>query len=616
MLRHLRVTNFAILSDVSIDLGPGLNVLTGETGAGKSLIVDAVNLLRGGRASADIPRAGTDEAVVEASFEVPADLRERVRARLGEAGLPGSGDDGDEEMVVVRRLIHRGGRSRVYVNGALTTAGRLAEIGELLVDLSGQHQHQGLVDAQRHREILDEVAARPEAVAAMAAAWRQLEAIRGELAAASEGSAERADFLRYQLDEIGAADLRAGEDEELTRERTRLSSLERLESGARAARELLYDGDDSAVERLDAAGRELDRLALLDDRLVEAARAVGEARVLSEDAAARVRAYADRLEGEPGRLEEIDDRLAVLARLKRKHGGTAGAPGIAGVPGTIEEVLARAAALRRELEAIEGAEDRRAELEAARERAERAAAARAAELTRVRREAAARLAREVGAALAELGMGAASLEVALEPRELGASGADRVELMLCANRGEEPKPLSKVASGGELSRIMLALKLILRRADPVATYVFDEVDAGIGGATAEVVGQKIRAVAAHRQVLCVTHLPPIAALADRHFRVSKAEAEGRTETAVSLLSAAARRDELARMLGGLTITPAARAHAESMLAAAEAAPAAAAPAAPAAAAAAPAAPAAPAAGVAPEAARASRSRTRERPQPR
>ena len=550
MLRHLRVTNFAILSDVSIDLGPGLNVLTGETGAGKSLIVDAVNLLRGGRASADIPRAGTDEAVVEASFEVPTDLRQRVRARLAEAGLPD-----EEEMVVVRRLINRGGRSRVYVNGALTTAGRLAEIGELLVDLSGQHQHQGLVDAQRHREILDEVAARPEAVAAMAAAWRELEAIEAELA--SGGAApERADFLRFQLEEIDAAGLAAGEDEALVRERTRLASLEKLESGARAAREYLYDGDDSAVERLDAAGRELDRLVVLDDRLSDAARAVGEARVLVEDAAARVRAYADRLEGEPGRIEEIDDRLALLARLKRKHGRT------------VEEVLARAAALRGELESIEGAAVRRAGLEDARERAARTASARAAELTAIRKAAAAELARAVGAVLAELGMGAATLAVAIEPREIAASGADRVELMLCANRGEEPKPLSKVASGGELSRIMLALKLVLRRADPVATYVFDEVDAGIGGGTAEVVGQKIRAVAAHRQVLCVTHLPPIAALADRHFRVSKSEADGRTETAVAALSAAARRDELARMLGGLTITAEARAHAEAMLVAA------------------------------------------------
>jgi DNA repair protein RecN (Recombination protein N) len=556
MLRHLRVTNFAILSDVSIDLGPGLNVLTGETGAGKSLIVDAVNLLRGGRASADIPRAGTDEAVVEASFEVPADLRQRVLARLAEAGIPD-----EDEVVVVRRLIHRGGRSRVYVNGALTTAGRLAELGELLVDLSGQHQHQGLVNAQRHREILDEVAARPEVVAAMEEAWRALEAIEAELAAGGAGSAERAEFIRFQLQEIEAAALVAGEDEALARERTRLASMERLESGARAAREYLYDGDDSAVERLDAAGRELDRLVPLDDRLADAARTVGEARVLVEDAAARVRAYADRLEGEPGRLEEIEDRLALIARLKRKHGGAA------------EQVLARAAALRRELDAIDGAADRRAELEAARARAAKAAAARATELTAVRRQAAARLAREVGAALGELGMGSATLAVAIEPRELGATGADRVELMLCANRGEDPKPLSKVASGGELSRIMLALKLVLQRAEPVAAYVFDEVDAGIGGGTAEVVGQKIRAVAAHRQVLCVTHLPQIAALADRHFRVSKAEVDGRTETAVVALAAAARRDELARMLGGLTITAEARAHAEAMLAAAAGKPA-------------------------------------------
>jgi DNA repair protein RecN (Recombination protein N) len=555
MLRHLRVTNFAILSDVSLDLGPGLTVLTGETGAGKSLIVDAVNLLRGGRASADIPRTGTDEAVVEAEFEVPADLRRRVEARLAEAGLP---DDGDG-LVVVRRLIHRGGRSRVYVNGALTTAGRLAEIGELLVDLSGQHQHQGLVDARRHREILDEVARRPEVVAAMTGAWKKLEEIDAAIAAHGDGSADRADFLRFQLEELEAAGLSPGEDEALGREKTRLASIEKLEGGARATRELLYDGDDSAVERLDAAARELDRLVSIDregDKLGDAARAVGEARILVEDAATWVRAYADRLEAEPGRLEEIDDRLALLGRLKRKHGGS------------VDEVIARMAALRRELDGLDGAGERRAALEAEREAAARRAAECAGELTRSRREAARSLEREVGAALGQLGMGSASLAVAIEPRELGPHGADRVELMLCANRGEEPKPLSKVASGGELSRIMLALKLILRRADPVATYVFDEVDAGVGGATAEVVGQKIRAVAANRQVLCVTHLPQIAALADRHYRVSKAEIDGRTETAVVELAATARRDELARMLGGVVVTAEARAHAEAMLAAA------------------------------------------------
>jgi DNA repair protein RecN (Recombination protein N) len=552
MLRHLRVTNFAILSDVALELGSGLNVLSGETGAGKSLVVEAVNLLRGGRASADIPRAGTDEAVVEAIFEVPDDLRERVRTRLAEAGLPAGpdGEDTDGELLV-RRLIHRGGRSRTYINGALTTATRLAELGELMVDLSGQHQHQGLVDPRRHAGILDEFSGRPELGTAMAAAWQALreveEAIERLSAHAGPGErAERADFLRFQLEELAGAGLAPGEDEELVRERGVLASVEQL----------LYGGDGAAVERLDAATRELERLLAVDGALTEPARAVAEARILVEDAASRLSAYADHLEGNPERLAEIEERLALIARLKRKHGGQ------------LADVLERAAVLERELEELDGAAGRLDELAAERAAAERAATARAAALGQARRQAAERLVGEVAGSLGELGMGAASLTAAIEPAPLGPQGADRVELMLRSNRGEEAKPLARIASGGELSRIMLALKLALRRADPVATYVFDEVDAGIGGQAAEVVGQKMRQVAGHRQVLCVTHLPTIAALADHHFMVSKSEIAGRTETSVRRLEGADRRDEIARMMSGAAVTVEARAHAEAMLAAA------------------------------------------------
>jgi DNA repair protein RecN (Recombination protein N) len=561
LLRHLRVTNFAILSDVALDLGPALNVLSGETGAGKSLIVEAVNLLRGGRASADIPRAGTDEAVVEALFEVPEDLRARARARLAEAGLPGGEEGQGGAELLVRRLIHRGGRSRTYVNGALTTATRLAELGELMVDLSGQHQHQGLVDPRRHAGILDEFSGRPELAAEMDAAWQRLREIDADIerlsAHAGAGDrAERADFVRFQLEELAAAGLREGEDEELGRERGKLASVERLESGAREAEQLLYGGDGAAVERLDAAARELERLRAIDAALADPARSVAEARILVEDAASQLRAYADRLEGSPERLAEIEERLALISRLKRKHGGQ------------LEDVLARTAALERELEELDGAAGRIELLEKQRAAAERDAMARAAALTEARREAAERLVREVAGTLGELGMGAATLSVAIEPAALGPHGADRVELMLRSNRGEEAKPLARIASGGELSRIMLALKLALRHADPVATYVFDEVDAGIGGQAAEVVGHKMRQVAGHRQVLCVTHLASIAAMAQHHFVVSKAEVAGRTETSVGRLEGTERRDEIARMMGGAAVTAEARAHAEAMLAAA------------------------------------------------
>jgi len=558
MLRHLRVTNFAILSDVAVQLGEGMNVLTGETGAGKSLIVEAVNLLRGGRASADIPRAGADEAVVEAIFEVPDDLRARIRALLEGAGLPLALDDGDEAAteVVIRRVIQRGGRSRTYVNGALTTAARLAEMGALLVDLSGQHQHQGLVDPGRHREILDAFAGNVAARAAMDAAWTELRGLDAELE--ELGGDERArearlDFLRYQLDELDAARLEPGEDERLAAEHARLAAVDQLGAGARAAEALLYGDDDSAVDRMTAAVRELERLARIDASLADHARTIGEARALVEDAAGELRGYAERLEGDPERLAAVDDRLELIKRLLRKHGGG------------LDEVIARGAELRTELDGLERRDERVAALEQARTAAEAKAVAAAAALTKTRAAAARKLEREVHAALGELGMGAARLSVAIEPRPLGPAGADKVELLLGANKGEEARPLAKIASGGELSRIMLAMKLALRRADEVATYVFDEVDTGVGGATAAAVGGQIRAVADHRQVLCVTHLPQIAAFADHHFHVEKTELAGRTETLVRKLGAAARKDELARMLGGQA-TQRARAHAAELLA--------------------------------------------------
>lgn len=591
MLRHLRATNFAILSDVEIELGGGMNVLTGETGAGKSLIVEAVNLLRGGRASADIPRTGADEAVVEATVDVPADLRARVAGVLEGAGLP-TPDEGDD-TIFIRRIIQRGGRSRCYVNGALTTAARLGELGALLIDLSGQHQHQGLVDPGRHLEILDLFAAaapqKGEAkaaartagegeakaaartageadskgdagaageVAAMDAAWAELK--RCDDLVTSLGGDERerearVDYLRFQLEELDGAALRPNEDTELEVERARLASVDSLQSAARTAEELLYGGDDSGRDRVAAAAREVERALRTDPTLEPVSRQLTEIETLIDDAADQLRSYADKLEGDPERLAWLDERVALIRRLTRKHGGN------------LAEVIAKAAELRTELDALTGRDARLAEAQAARTAAEGAAIAAAAALTKRRTAAARRLEKEVGAALAELGMAAARLTVVVEARPLGPTGADRIELMLASNKGEDRRPLVKIASGGELSRIMLALKLALRHAEEVATYVFDEVDTGIGGATAQVVGAQIRAVADHRQVLCVTHLPQIAAYADHHFHVEKTELAGRTETHVRRLTGTARKDELARMLGGHA-TARAKAHAAELLA--------------------------------------------------
>jgi DNA repair protein RecN (Recombination protein N) len=565
MLRHLRATNFAILSDVEIELGPGMNVLTGETGAGKSLIVEAVNLLRGGRASADIPRAGADEAVVEATVEVPADLRARVASVLEGAGLPAAGDE-----VVIRRVIARakaegaasngaGARGRCYVNGALTTAARLGELGALLVDLSGQHQHQGLVDPARHLEILDLFGGAVGEGEAMQAAWAELRR-RDDVVQALGGDERereaRVDYLRFQLDELDGAGLQPGEDARIELERTRLAAVDQLQGAARTAEERLYSGDESARDLIAAAAREVERGARTDPALEPVRKQLAEIETLIDDAADQLRSYADKLEGDPERLGWLDERIALLRRLVRKHGGS------------LDDVIAKTAELRAELAALTGRDASLAEAHAARAAAEAAAVAAAAVLTKLRAKAATRLEKEVGAALAELGMAAARLSVVVEPRPgspLGPTGADRVEVMLTSNKGEDTRPLAKIASGGELSRIMLALKLALRSADEVATYVFDEVDAGIGGATAQVVGVQIRAVADHRQVLCVTHLPQIAAYADHHFHVEKTEVSGRTETHVRRLAGTARKDELARMLGGHA-TSKAKAHAAELLA--------------------------------------------------
>jgi DNA repair protein RecN (Recombination protein N) len=566
MLRHLRVSNFAILSDVELELGAGMNALTGETGAGKSLIVEAVNLLRGGRASADIPRAGTEEAVVEAVVEVPADLRARVSGVLEASGLPsalgaatgaaaGQGGEGDAGEVFIRRVIQRGGRSRTYVNGALTTAARLAELGGLLVDLSGQHQHQGLVDPARHCGILDAFADSHDIAKAMLAAWQELARVEqavAELLGDETARDARAEFLRFVVNEVDQAALAAGEDEQLEVERARLGAVVQLQHGARAAEDFLYGGDGSARDRIAAAGRELDRIARFDPSLEGVSRALSEVRTLVDDVASQLRHYADRLEHDPERLAEVEDRLALVKRLLRKHGGS------------VAEVLAKVEGMRDELSGLEHRDERLAELQKARRQALARAEECAAALTARRTVAARRLEREVGAALGELGMGAARLFVKVERRPLGPTGADQVELLLASNKGEETRPLAKVASGGELSRIMLAMKLVLRRADEVATYVFDEVDSGIGGATASVVARQIHVVAEHRQVLCVTHLPQIAAFAAHHFLVEKHEHEGRTETKVHKLGATARRDELARMLGGHA-TARARAHATELL---------------------------------------------------
>lgn len=568
MLTHLRITDFALLDDVSIELGPGLTVLTGETGAGKSLLVDAVALIRGGRASAEVVRAGAEEARIEALFILEADApsTRMLNQTLIEAGIEPAAEE-----LLVRRIIGRNGRGRVHINGSLSTVTMLARLVGDLIDIAGQQEHQTLIDPARHLAILDAYGVTEKLRQSAAQAYARLVEVTQTLADASldeRARAEKEDYLRFQLNELESAGLEAGEDERLREERDRLRSAERLHRVAQQGEEALYAREQAIVGELATLAHDLSEAAGIDSRLDATAQQIEEARTLLEDAADALRRYAAAMQADPARLAVVEERLHLIGHLVRKHGTNLAA------------AIARQGEITAELAALSRQEERRAvsleELAAARRSAQQAAVA----LSQARQRAAQGLGKAATQALADLSMSGAKLKVMVSdrpPREgddsafifegkrLSQTGWDRAELLLAANLGEELRPLARVASGGELSRIMLALRRVLWRSDVVATYVFDEVDAGIGGTVADVVGRSLNNVAHEKQVLCVTHLPQIAAYAQAHFRVEKHTAAGRTATVIAHLTLSERIEELARMVGGATITSKARAHAEDLI---------------------------------------------------
>lgn len=523
MLRFLSIARLAIIDSVEIEFGPGLTVLTGETGAGKSIIVGAVDLLLGGRASADLIRTGADSAQIQAVVEAP----------------------GGREFVV-RRELTVSGRSRAFVDGALVTTSALRDAMAPLVDLHGQHDHQALLDPASHLDLLDAFAAVDtgrQAVASAFEAWRQS---RDALAACQLDARERAarlELTTFQLSEIDRVDPRPGEDEELAETRRVLANADRLHRLCQEAYDELYEGDGAVLERLGRVWKRVAELAALD-RHFEGALAAREA-VLPhlQDLAWQLRDRARHLDVSPERLQQVEDRLAALERLKRRYGPT------------LPDVIARRAQLNAERETLSMSGERVAELEA--EVARRRARYRefAERLSQARREAAPQLARRLEVELAELAMGAARCEVRFEPGGLPESrwlpsGIDAVELYLSANPGEDLRPLARIASGGELSRVMLALKTLVTTDAPGKTLVFDEVDAGIGGRAADAVGARLRRLGARFQVLCITHLPQVAAHAHHHYRIEKAVRDGRTITLVDALTPERRVHEIARMMGG------------------------------------------------------------------
>ncbi len=567
VLSVLRIKNLAIIDELEVELGPGLNVITGETGAGKSILIGALGLVLGQKGRAELVRTGAAQAEVEALFEVARD--DEARARLMEAGI-----DVESDELVIRRVLSANGRSRAYVNGTLTTATQLEALARGLVDISSQHEHHTLVDPATHLGFLDAFGELGPARESVAEAHRALKAADEALARSRDAVSargEREDLLRFQIKEIEELDPQPGEDEALASERARLVHAEKLVAASAGAEEALYSSDDALCATLNRVARAVRDGAALDPALAPHADALEGALAQLEDVARELGAYAQDVRVDPERLAEVEERAHRLRRLVKKHGGD-----VAGV-------LARRDEMRAELEGLERVEEEVERLERERAAALADASARARALSTRRREIADALGAAIGRELATLGMGDAKIEVQVEPlaerrgelavdgARLSETGIDRVEFLIAPNRGEVPRPLRKIASGGELSRALLAVKRVLAGVGRASLYVFDEVDAGVGGAVAEVIGRKLAEVAAHHQVICVTHLAPIAVYGDRHFRVLKRPVGERTQSSIERLAEAERLEEVARMVGGLEVTASTRKAAREMLSMARAA---------------------------------------------
>jgi DNA repair protein RecN (Recombination protein N) len=557
MLTELNIRNFAIIDALHIAFSEGFNVISGETGAGKSIIIGAVSLLLGDRASTDMIRTDEDAAVVEALF----DLRENpaLRTKLGELGL-----DARDELTI-RRVLSRSGKNRIHINGSPATLNTLSAIGESLLNICGQHEHQALLNADHHIDILDEYANLLPLRADYADAFRRVQALRERrrtLAGLREKRAEREDYLRFQLREIADVGPSAGEDAALSDERKRLNNVQKLIDNAVHAHDRLYGKSGCILEELKWTFTEIREIKEIDSQLKLQEQDLDMLYFQLEDAALTLRDYTRRLSFDPDRLAAVDDRLEALGRLKRKHGGT------------IESILAKQAAMETEMAEIGAADEEMETVSANLDVQTGILQEKALTLSQKRREKAALLEKAIEKEIRTLNMTAARFQVRFNEMNSAQSdtadlfterGRDDVEFYLSTNVGESLKPLNRIASGGELSRIILAMKKVLARSGSVSTIVFDEVDSGIGGATAEIVGEKLKEVALHHQVLCITHLPQIACFGDRHYRVVKRISDGKASTCMEILSQEERLDEITRMLGGVELTRKTRDHAREML---------------------------------------------------
>jgi DNA repair protein RecN (Recombination protein N) len=538
MLRLLRIRNLAVIEAVEVELEPGFNVLTGETGAGKSILVEAVGLLLGARASADLVRTGEVQATIEAIFEDP---------------------NGDE--TIVRREVTSQGRSRSYINGTLATAGGLRELSDRLVELHGQHEHQSLLDPLSHLPLLDESGRLDSLVPPVTGAWTSMRSIREQRDRARMDDREKAarlELIAFQLGEIEKAALNPGEDEELATTKQVLANAERIQRLCEESYAALYDSDQAVLSGLAQVWKKVGELAAIEPQFADQLESRDAIKSQLEDLAFLLRRYSDEIDASPGRLQQVEDRLALIERLKRKYGPT------------LQDVIATGAALARERGLLTRSEEAADDLDRALADARQRYLDLARDLSRRRRLAAKSFATQIESHLAQLAMARTRFEVRFNGEGAGEEswterGIDHAEFFVSPNVGEDLRPLARIVSGGELSRMMLALKTMAVADGAGKTLIFDEVDAGIGGEVAEVVGQKLQQLGDRFQVICITHLPQIASRASTHYHLEKSVRGRRTVTAVQRLDSAGRIDEISRMIGGRTVTEPVRASARQML---------------------------------------------------
>ncbi len=554
MLKTLTVWNFALLEHVEIDFDAGLNILTGETGAGKSILIDALGAVLGHRLSSDAIRTDCDWLRVEAIFDIAGE--KRLHALLADQAI----DDEDDSLIITRQITTKG-KNVILVNGCHVTVGTLRAIGEFLVDIHGQHENLALVRAENQFALLDGsddgIPKLREDYAAAFRAWKAADEALAEKKSSAETSADRMDMLKWQAKEIADANLRLHEDEELESEINRLSNAERITENVGEAAALLEGGAESEgiLADVGALQRRIEALRQFDKTFDETAPMLEDAACQLKEVFYTVQGYRDGLEFDPERLDELQARMDAIEKLEKKYGDS------------IEAVLAYREKIENEIESFENYDEIVAALEKKRAETLAEAERRAELLTAARKEAAQKLSAAIVEQLAALGMPDAKLDVSLLPAELSARGADEIEMMFSANAGEPEKPLSKVASGGELSRIALAVKTVAAAGDSVAqSMVFDEIDTGIGGRTAQMVAERIARVAAQRQVLCITHLPQIACMADVHYYLEKTAKDGKTSTDVRALPPKERAKEIARMASGADATEASLTNAKEMIA--------------------------------------------------